>query len=100
CRALDGEAAADDQVKRIGGIVFVEDDLAALERSAPGDAEDAPDVLAGHPRQQLPLHGLDSTPLCRAFDISSVERASDRRAAPSYRGLTDSSRTNPKGARS
>src|SRR5438046_36739 len=55
-RTLDGEAAAVDEVQRIGRVVLVEDDLAALELPAPGDAEDAPDVLVGHPRQQLPLH--------------------------------------------
>ena len=39
------EAAADDEVERVGGIVTVEDDLAARERPAAGDREQPANVL-------------------------------------------------------
>ena len=39
------EATTDDEVERVGGIVTVEDDLAARERPAAGDGEQATNVL-------------------------------------------------------
>ena len=52
------EAAPDDQVERLGGVIAVEDDLAFLERPPAGDREQLPDVLGREICEQRPLHGF------------------------------------------
>ena len=68
------EAAADDEVERVGGIVAMEDDLAAGERPAARDGEQPANVLWRQIGEQRPLHA-DS--LCNDGDIRNVTAAND-----------------------
>ena len=58
-RDARGEAASDDQVQRVGGVVAVKHDLALLERPPAGDREQLTHVLGRQIREQRPLHGSE-----------------------------------------
>jgi len=58
---VDREPAADDEMQRVRGIRFVEDDFAALERSAAGDAQHLPDILVEDFAAAMPVYRFLST---------------------------------------
>ena len=75
------EAAAHDEVQRVGGIVAMEDDLAPRERPPSRDREQLPHVLGGQIGEQRPLHAAS---LCNGGDIRNVTSANDAARRRSY----------------
>ncbi len=55
-RDADVEPALDDEVERVGGVVTMEDDLAAAIRGAPREGEHGSDVVARDAGEELPFH--------------------------------------------
>ena len=75
------EAAANDEVQRVGRVLAVKDDLTPRERAPTSDREQLPNVLGREIGEQRPVHDVGS--LCNRGDIRNVARANDTTACGS-----------------
>ena len=75
------EAAANDEVQRVGRVVAVEDDLAPRERPPARDREQLPHVLGAADRRAAATPRVRS--LCNDGDIRNVACANDTTARDS-----------------
>jgi len=74
------EAAANDEVQRVGGILAMEHDLTARERAPAGDGEQPPDVLGRKIGEEGPVHEAEVSVTAVTFATSRARTTRPRRA--------------------